>query len=149
MNKEQKEKIESKIKENIFKRKQILEFNNFLEYFKEKEFKEDFMTLIETIRFPINTVEKLHQLRKELKEQLGIWNDELKDINSYWSSFNKDYQLTFIWEGEFAPISIELQVLYGKIPEELKSLKDGCSFEETIIPVDKGEVKTLTYRCKT
>ncbi len=148
MNKEQKEKIKLKIRENILRRKEILWFNKFLEHFEKKCFYQDFAILIETIRFSVNTSEELRKLRKELKEQLDTWNDELKDISSYWSSFHKDYQITFIWKGRVAPISIELQVLYGKLPEELKSLKDGCSFEETIIPVDKGEVKTLTYRCK-
>ncbi len=149
MNEKQKEKIKLRIEENILRRKEILEFNKFLEYFKEKEFKEDFITLIGTVRFSVNTTEELHRLRKKLKEQLGTWNDELKDVSSYWSSFYKDYQITFIWKGKVAPISIELQILYGQRPEELKSLKDGCSFQETIIPVDKGELKTLTYRCKT
>ncbi len=149
MNKEQKEKIRLKIEENIIRRKHILQFNKFLEYFEEKTFKKPFDISIDTLSFSINTLQALHQLRKELKEQLGTWNDELKNVSSWWSTLSKDYYVTFIWKGKVAPICIKFETLYKNIPEELKALKDGCSFEETIIPVDKGEVKTLTYRCKT
>ncbi|MHA1302169.1 MAG: hypothetical protein ACTSPI_00505 [Candidatus Heimdallarchaeaceae archaeon] len=152
MDKKKRIKI-NKIRKEIVKQRKLLSHNSkVLNEFKKFEFSKKFRIYLNPtyIYIYIDIYKDLHELRSELRKNFGSWKDTCVNISSYWSNFNKDYRVTYLWKGQYKsmPITISLELFYKEIPEELKSLKENCKFRETV-KTTKEEVTTrkLEYIC--
>jgi len=150
MDKKKRSEINKVKREIVIQRKRLLCNSKVLNEFKKFEFSKKFrIALTATYIFIyIDTYEDLHELRNELRKNFGSWKDSCSNISSFWSDFSKDYKVTYSWKGQYKDMSvmISLELFYQKIPEELKSLREGCKFKETI---NREEVTTrkLAYIC--
>jgi len=143
----------NKVKREIVKQRRVLMQNSkVLNEFKKFEFSKKFRFALSVsyIYIYINIYEDLHELRNELRKNFGSWKDSCSSINSFWSDFAKDYKITYYWKGQYKelPITISLEVLYQKIPEELKSLREGCKFKEIVNTItEEVTTRKLEYVC--
>jgi len=152
MNREKRIRINKVRREIVKQRKLLLHNSKVLNEFKKFEFSKKFRISLNPtyIYIFIDKYEDLHELRNELRKNFGSWEDSCNNISSYWSDFNKDYQITYHWKGDYKEvlITISLELLYQTIPEELKSLKEGCKFKETINTIkEETTTRKLEYIC--
>ena len=149
MRRELVQKLNFAIKDNIKKRKEMVEYNNFLRLVRKKEIEKSFFIGISLIIFQIKTLEELKKVREILRREFVIWEDELSLVECWYSNWKEDYEITFTWKGKYLPIHIQLECFQKNMSEELKNLKPGCSFIETIEKVGARELKNLNYVCST
>ena len=149
MKKDQKVQLDFIIKSNIKKRKEIADYNKFLRLFKEKEIEKRFLVGSSLIMFLIKTLEELKIIRNILRREFEIWEDELSSVQCWYNEIKEDYEITFCWIGKFLPIRIQLECYQKDMPEELKNLKPGCKFKETIAKMKAYESRNLSYVCDT
>jgi len=152
MTRELRRKIREGISTGIKKRKELSDFNSFLRLFRTKKIEINFGLFASIVYFDIESLEELKNVRKMLRREFGIWEDSLHDVDCWYSISYGDYWVRFKWLGKRFPIRIDLEILYKELPEELKSLKEGCNFIETITPMKAQgakESKVLSYVCDT
>lgn len=91
----------------------------------------------QTIRFEICNMKELHELRKNLREMLGRWDDKLAMVNAY----NLRW-VEALFKSEKEPlVEIVLKTTVGGFPPELKGKT--CHFS-----ISEKTVETLNYVCK-
>lgn len=152
MKRKQRRQIKEGIDLGIKKRKELAEFNSFLKCFRTKEIEINFGLFNALIYFSIGTLKELKDVRKMLRREFGTWEDELEAVDCWHSITYNDYFVIFKWLGKHLPIRIDLETRYKDLPEELKSIKEGCRFKETITPIEAQgakESKVLSYICET
>lgn len=152
MKRKTRRQIREVIKRGIRKRKELAEFNSFLKLLRTKEIEMEFGIFCTVIVFNIENLNELKKIRKILRREFETWEDILISVDCWYSGMSKDYWVTFNWKGKYLPIQICFQSLYKNLPEELKNLKKGCKFLETITPIEAQgatESKSLSYICET
>jgi len=144
----------NKLKKDIIKQRKELSYNSkILNEFKKFKFSKRFRIAlgVNYIYLYIDKLEDLRTVRQELRDNFGTWKDSCSNISSYWSSVQNDYKITYHWKGDYKGIPITLclsDILYQEIPEELRSLKEGCKFKETVNTVTEEIItRTLEYIC--
>jgi len=152
MTRESRRKIREGISAGIKKRIELGDFNSFLRLLRTKEIKVNFDVYSMIVCFSIENLEDLKNIRNMLRREFITWEDSLYAVDCWYSVSHDDYWVTFKWLGKHLPIRIDLETLYKELPEELKSLKEGCSFIETTTPIEAQgakESKLLSYVCDT
>lgn len=94
----------------------------------------------------------LHETRSALRNALGSWNDELTRIMP-WKNSEKKFMVEYTWQGNIPQfpderIIIMLDIEFEKIPDELKHIHEGCSFEFSVSETEATKETVLKYICK-